>query len=111
MQPETRCIRITLKPGSLPAVREWQEFLAAHRDEVIGTLKAEGVVLEAVFLDRYGADDVLIYVMTCADFVKAQDVATRSKSAVDAFHRKFKQDWWAERLPLEPLLDFYNLPE
>lgn len=75
------------------------------------TLKAEGVVLEAVFLDKYDADDILIYIMTCADFDKAHDVAARSESVIDTFHKKFKQDWWGDCQPIETLIDFYNRPE
>ncbi len=43
---EVVCARIRLKPDSLPLVREWAAYIAAHREEALRTLEAEGVVIE-----------------------------------------------------------------
>ena len=48
---ETVCVRVRLEPGSLPRVREWAAELNARRDEVMATLRDEGVRIESVFLE------------------------------------------------------------
>lgn len=106
MPADIRCVRIKLKQGSLDAVRTWQIFLKDHKQEVIETLKEEGVSLEAAFLDQIGTDHFLIYIMVCRDFEKAKQIARESNNIVDFFHRKFKQDWWDERMMLETLIHF-----
>lgn len=108
MPSETRCVRIMLKPGALDAVRDWQSFINAHRDDVLQTLAAEGVTLEMAFLEQNGAESSLIYIMRCADFEKAFAAAQASESFIDAFHKKFKQDWWGERRALELLIEFHR---
>jgi hypothetical protein len=47
---ETVCVRVRLKPGSLSRVRAWAAELTARREEVLATLRDEGVVVESAFL-------------------------------------------------------------
>ena len=108
---KTRCVRIKLRPDSLPAVRAWQHFLEQNRNEVLKTLEAEGVTLEAAFLDNREGGDYLIYLMACEDFDNAKAIAANSKSFVDEFHKKFKQECWGESIELEPLISFQRHPE
>lgn len=108
MPTETRCVRIKLKEGAQAAVREWQDFMNRHRDDVLETLRQEGVALESVFIESVGADTFLIYVMRCADFDRAHDVARKSANHVDQFHKQFKKDWWEQGERLECLIDFSN---
>ena len=58
---QTACIKVRLKPGSVPRVREWAAELNRRADEVLATLRAEGVVLESVFLDTDNGDCVIYY--------------------------------------------------
>lgn len=102
----TKCVKIRLRTGSRDTVEAWQEKLNSRRNDVIETLKAEGVNLEAVFLDQQSDGDYLIYVMNSADFDRVSSVATHSKAEIDIFHRAFKKDCWEERLILRPLIDF-----
>lgn len=99
-------MKIRLRDGSLPTVETWQDKLNSHRSEVVETLKSEGVSLEAVFLDQQSDGDYLIYVMRSDDFERVSDVASRSKSHIDDFHRTFKEGCWETRVPLRPLIDF-----
>ena len=105
---QIRCIRIRLKQGSMRAIKEWETFLKTHKNDVMHTLKAEGVLLESVFLEKSGADNYLIYIMACPGFEHARETAKESKNIVDEFHKKFKQDWWEDSEELEPLIFFYN---
>lgn len=58
-----RCARIQLKRGALEPTREWFEIMEKERDELLAILEAQGVFVEAVFLDHIGEDDYLIYFM------------------------------------------------
>jgi len=107
---DTACIRVRLKSGSLPRVREWAAELERRREEVLTTLKDEGVVVESVFLDRVAGYDVLVYYVKARDAAAAARAVRGSQHDVDAYHAAFKRDTWDERTPLELLVDFENLP-
>ena len=110
-QPEdVVCARIQLKPGSLPRVQEWAEHMRAHRDEALQTLAAEGVTVESVFLDSGAGGDFLVYCMRSTSQEAAQAVAARSVAAIDAYHRAFKRETWAEVRKLDLLLDLSRAP-
>ena len=102
----TRCLRIRLREGCGPDAEAWAGELNSRADEVRETLVAEGVALEAVFLDRRADGDDLIYVMNAPDFDRVTAVARESTAAVDAFHRAFKERCWETRDLLHPLIDF-----
>jgi hypothetical protein len=102
---ETVCIRVRLKPGSLPRVREWAEELTARPDEVLATLRDEGVVVESVFLDG----EELVYYLKAQSLAQARAVYESSQHAIDAYHQEFKDATFAEQTTLELLVDFENL--
>jgi hypothetical protein len=101
---ETVCVKVRLKPGSLPRVQAWAAELNARRDEVLATLRDEGVVVESVFLDG----EELVYYLKAKDVAQAQAVYARSRRAIDAYHREFKDEAFAEQRTLELLIDFEN---
>ena len=102
---ETVCVKVRLKPGSLPRVQAWAAELNSRREEVLATLRDEGVVIESVFLDG----EELVYYLKAKDVAHAQAVAARSHHAIDEYHRRFKDETFAERRTLELLIDFENL--
>jgi Family of unknown function (DUF6176) len=105
----TKCVKVKLKQNSQQALCDWKDFLKLHKEEVLKTLKNEGVVLEAVFLDQIGTDHFLIYVMTSENFEKVKTVASNSQAVVDIFHREFKNQHWDNVEHLENLVEFYNI--
>ena len=102
---ETVCVRVRLEPGSLPRVRKWAAELNARRDEVLATLRDEGIRVESVFLDG----ETLIYYLKADSLDHARNVYARSQHAIDAYHRKFKDETFAEETQLELLVDFENV--
>jgi L-rhamnose mutarotase len=102
---ETVCVRVRLQPGSLERVREWAAELNSRRDEVLATLRDEGVRIESVFLDG----DTLVYYMRADDVEHARAVYARSTHAIDAYHQRFKDETFGEQTVLELLIDFENL--
>ncbi|MBF8179202.1 MAG: hypothetical protein K2Y13_01120 [Burkholderiaceae bacterium] len=102
---EVVCARIRLKPDSLPLVREWAAYIAAHREEALRTLEAEGVVIESVFLDTVEGVDYLVYYMRAPSLKKAEVVAVKSLADVDLYHQNFKKTTWEKVSRLELLVD------
>jgi hypothetical protein len=101
---ETVCVRVRLEPGSLARVREWAAELTARRDEVLATLRDEGIWVESVFLDG----ETLIYYLKADSLDRAREVYARSTHAIDAYHQRFKDETFAEQTQLELLVDFEN---
>ena len=105
---ETVCTKVRLKPGSLDRVREWATELRTRSDEVLASLRDEGVVIESVFLDSDEQGDFLIYYMKAQSLEEAQAVVQSSPHPIDSYHQQFKVDTWQSRTPLELLVDFEN---
>jgi Family of unknown function (DUF6176) len=110
MPYETSCVKIKLKPGSVPKAREWAMVINARQEEALATLRDEGVVLECAFLDRAEDGDYLIYVMKAGSFQKAKEAAERSTHEIDDFHMKFKEETWEDGRKLETLIDLEAFP-
>ena len=102
---KTKCIKIKLKPGSVERARTWAAEINRRSDEALATLRDEGVFIESAFLDSTREGDFLIYYMKARDFDRAKEIMSQSQHPIDAFHRQFKEDCWAERKPLELLID------
>lgn len=94
----------------MPRVQEWAEYLRIHREDALQTLAAEGVTVESGFLDSGAEGDFLIYYMRSRSQQLAQEVAARSVAAIDAYHRAFKRDTWAQVRRLDLLLDLARKP-
>jgi uncharacterized protein DUF6176 len=105
---ETVCTKVRLKPGSLDRVREWATELRTRSDEVLATLRDEGVVIESVFLDSDERGDFLVYYVRAQSLDEAHAVVQRSRHPIDSYHQQFKVDTWQSRTPLELLVDFEN---
>ncbi|MFJ4289364.1 DUF6176 family protein [Cupriavidus sp. NPDC089707] len=99
------CARIRLTPESLARVREWAAHISTHGAEALGTLRAEGVSIESVFLDTAPDGDYLVYYMRAASEEQAAEVARHSVAEIDRYHQQFKRDTWAEVRRLELLVD------
>ena len=106
---ETVCVKVTLKPESLEQVHRWADELRSRADEVLATLRDEGVVVESVFLDSNEQGDFLVYYMKARSVSAARQVAQRSSHPIDAYHEQFKAHTWESRRSLELLVDFENL--
>ena len=111
MNYETRCVKIKLKPNSLEKVREWTRTINERKDEVLATLRDEGVIVEAVFLDQNSEGDFLIYVMKAENFERAMEVFEKSVHPIDEYHQNFKSECWEEGKPLETLIDLDRISE
>ncbi len=105
---ETVCVKVRLKPGSLEQVHEWADELRSRAEEVLATLRDEGVVVESVFLDSTEQGDYLVYYMKARSLSAAREAAEHSSHPIDAYHERFKADTWESRSSLELLVNFEN---
>jgi Family of unknown function (DUF6176) len=104
---ETICIRTKLKKGSLEDVRKWFQTLQERPNEVLQSLKDEGVIIESAFLDKQDNDYYLIYYMKAENLAHAREVAMKSKLAIDKYHKECFKKFCEDRKELEQLLDFH----
>lgn len=105
---ETICVKVKLKPGALEQVHEWAEELRSRADEVLATLRDEGVAVESVFLDSTHEGDFLVYFMKAQSLSAASEAAQRSSHPIDAYHAQFKAQTWESQSFLDLLVDFEN---
>lgn len=111
MPLQSKCVKIALDRRSIPAVREWATTLNERRDEVLATLRDEGVFVETVFLEDSEAGAFLIYFIKAMDLACANEVAAKSTHAIDAFHKQFQREHWGARTRTELLIDFDRVGE
>ncbi len=100
-----RCVKIKLKPGSLPRVRQWAAEIGARRAEALATMAGEGVVLESFFLDSSEHGDYLIGYLRAGSLKQAAEAVAVSTHDVDAYHKAFQRDTWDAGERLELLVD------
>jgi len=106
---EVRCVKIRLKPGSLPRVRAWAAEISARKPEALATLEAESVVLESFFLDSSEHGDYLIGYIRAESLAQAAEAVKVSTHDLDAYHQAFQKDTWEAGEGLELLVDLTRL--
>ena len=83
---QVECHRMKL-PDSLERVRAWQRELNQRPEELLATLRDEGVSIESVFIDEVNGDAYLIYYMRAIDLHESRQTARRSTHAIDEYHQ------------------------
>lgn len=106
---QTRVVCIQLKPNSVQKVREWQNYLNSHKEEVLKSLSNEGVFLETACLFNLNKDYFLFYYMKFSNYEKVKQAFNSSILEIDKYHKQFKIETWEKIELLEPLIDFINI--
>lgn len=81
--PETQGLRVPIKAGQTERVAGWVRSLEGRRGEVARALEREGMVFEAVFLERGAAGDHLVIVNAAASLAAAHAAFQTSREPVD----------------------------
>ena len=102
---QTICVKTKLKKDSVEHVIEWFNTLKIRINEMIDTLKNEGVVIESVFLDKHGDDNFLIYYMKAMDISRVHEIFGNSTLPIDTYHKECWKKYCEGREILEELLD------
>ena len=106
---ETICIRAKIKAGMLEETRKWFKTLIERSDETLQTLENEGVIVESVFLDKFGDDFYLIYYMKAENLEHAREVSKNSILSIDKYHKECRKNCCEGAQVLELLMDFNRI--
>lgn len=97
---QAHAVRIKIRRSAKGNITTWQKELASREEEVIQSLRNEGVWSESYFREMVEDDTYLVGFMKGKDISKSARIARRSKLPIDKFHRKFKKDSFEEVVPL-----------
>lgn len=101
-----KLVKFRFKPNSKQFWLDWSAELERRRQEVIATLKSEGVVSESCFISETGEE--LYYFMESEDLEKARVAASQSTHLIDVEHKEAKEKSLEFVAKLEPLFHFEN---
>ncbi|MDO8261215.1 MAG: DUF6176 family protein [Candidatus Magasanikbacteria bacterium] len=82
-------VKFSFKKDSKQVWLDWTIELKSRQDEVIETLKQEGVTMEACFISKKG--DEIYYLMEAADFDRVKQMVSKSTHKIDAEHREVRE--------------------
>lgn len=101
-----RLVKLRFKAGQGQTWLDWCEELKRRKNEVVETLKNEGVLSEACFLSE--DEQCVYYFMEAEDFEKGRAAFEKSQHPIDAEH-KAKRTQSLERVgELKELFHFEN---
>jgi L-rhamnose mutarotase len=107
---ESYLFKFKIKSDNDKAIRDWQKYAQEHRDEILQTLKNEGIQIEDVFLDKHDDDLFLYYYMRVKDLEHAQKVFKSSKLKVDIYQKEFLSLHLVATDCLEKLISLSTIP-
>jgi hypothetical protein len=103
---EARLIKFRFKAEGETKWLHWAEQLERRRDEVLATLRNEGVIAEACFLSR---DEQAVYYFVAAENLGRAEAAWRSSPyPIDREHMLAKSEALEQTAQLECLFFFDN---
>jgi len=104
---QAQCVRIPLFAGKTQRFVDWIGEMNSRRDEMLESMRLEGLVAEAMFLSRGMGGDAVILYMQAHDLQRAQQVFAASTLAVDLDTRKIIDECWdvTRAEPLDVLLE------
>lgn len=103
---QVRLIKLKFKPGKKQVWLDWCEELKRRTDEVMATLKDEGMLSEAVFISQDG--ETIYYFIEAKDMSKAKEAYQKSAHAIDQEHRDTIRTSLEKIEEMECLVSFEN---
>lgn len=85
---EVMLARAPIEPGKEDRVREWFEELQEREDEVVETLRHEGVYTETAFLHTVDGTTYLSVYMEADDLAEADDAGDEEAYDIDEEHHE-----------------------
>ena len=86
--PEVMLARARIEPGATDRVREWYRELQSREDEVVETLRHEGVYTEAAFVESDGEGSYLYVFMEAEDLDGATEAGDEEAFDIDEEHHE-----------------------
>ncbi len=99
-------VHFNFKPDKKQVWLDWSEELKKRREEVIVTLKDEGVLSESCFISEDG--ESIYYFMEAEDVDKVNKVFASSTHLIDADHKKAMSESLQRVSKLECLFHIEN---
>ena len=103
---QVKLVKLKLKEGNEQIWLDWCEELKQRKNEVIETLKNEGVLSESCFLSE--DEKCIYYFMEAENFEKAKSSVEKSNFKIDAEHKKKRALSLEKVAQLKELFHFEN---
>ena len=101
-----KLVKFQFKPNAKQIWLDWSEELKRRKEEVVATLKNEGVVSESCFISNDGLE--VFYFMEAEDFEKARKAVTETPHPIDVDHKKARESSLEFVERMDPLFHFEN---
>lgn len=101
-----KLVKFKFKSGRKQVWLDWSEELKRRKDEVIATLKNEGVVSESCYISEDG--EYVYYFMEAEDFEKAKNAVAENPHPIDHDHKKARESSMERVANLDCLFHFDN---
>ncbi len=102
---QVELVRLKIKPGEKKEWLEWCEELKLRENEVLETLRNEGVVSEACFLSP--DDESVYYFIEAESLETAHATGRRSVLPIDKQHRLISESSLERAQRMKPLFNFH----
>lgn len=104
---QSQCVKVPIIAGKTQRFVDWMVEVSGRKEEMLASMRIEGVRAEAMFLERFPGGDSLVFYMQADDLARAQQVFASSTLAIDAVTRAIIDECWdvARARPLEVLLE------
>ena len=103
---KVKLVKLKLKEGNEQSWLDWCKELKQRKNEVIETLKNEGVLSESCFLSE--DEKCVYYFMEAKDFDKTKDAVKKSNLKIDAQHKEKRNLSLEKVAQLKELFHFEN---
>lgn len=102
---EVQCLKIKLNPSEVDPMIEFLRSLKNRTKQVQETLKAEGIILETLFLERTDGADYLIFYTRAVDLQQSAKAFQESEHPLDRELKPLIQRAWQDVRTLELIVD------
>ncbi|RDI72400.1 DUF6176 family protein [Halopelagius longus] len=98
-----------IEPGKRDRLREWMTEITTRREEAIETLRYEGMISEAAFLEQTDDADYLVYYMEAEDIDGVYEAFQSSPYEIDHEHGEVLDEVLADDQPKRDIELLYHL--
>jgi len=86
---KVKLLKFRFKPGSKQIWLDWSKELERRKEEVIASMKKEGMISEACFISDDG--EFVYYFVETNDFGKTQKSIEENPNPIDIEHKKSRE--------------------
>lgn len=102
---EVQCIKVRIQPGQTDRLLAFFHSLHQRPAEVQESLRAEGILLETLFIERGASHDTLFFYSRARNLAAASAAFAASPLPLDNETRQIIAETWAEAVALECIID------